>query len=44
MGSGSTGKAAVLEGFEFIGIERDADYLEIATSRIQAAQDNKPIL
>jgi site-specific DNA-methyltransferase (adenine-specific) len=36
MGSGSTGKAAVLEGFEFIGIERDADYLEIATSRIQA--------
>jgi len=37
MGSGSTGKAAVLEGFEFIGIERDADYLEIATSRIQAA-------
>jgi site-specific DNA-methyltransferase (adenine-specific) len=44
MGSGSTGKAAVLEGFEFIGIERDADYLEIATSRIQAAQDNKPLL
>jgi site-specific DNA-methyltransferase (adenine-specific) len=44
MGSGSTGKAAVLEGFEFIGIERDADYLEITTSRIQAAQDNKPIL
>ena len=44
MGSGSTGKAAVLEGFEFIGIERDAEYLEIATSRIQAAQDNKPLL
>jgi hypothetical protein len=44
MGSGSTGKAAVLEGFEFIGIERDADYLEIATSRIQAAQDNNPLL
>jgi site-specific DNA-methyltransferase (adenine-specific) len=44
MGSGSTGKAAILEGFEFIGIERDAEYLEIATSRIQAAQDNKTLL
>jgi len=37
MGSGSTGKAAVLEGFRFIGIEREAEYLEIATSRIAAA-------
>jgi len=37
MGSGSTGKAAVLEGFQFIGIERDEGYLEIATSRIAAA-------
>jgi hypothetical protein len=36
MGSGSTGKAAVLEGFRFIGIEREADYLEIARGRIQA--------
>jgi len=34
MGSGSTGKAAVLEGFQFIGIERDAEYLEIAKARI----------
>jgi DNA modification methylase len=34
MRSGSTGKAAVLEGFEFIGIERDAEYLEIAKARI----------
>ena len=37
MGSGSTGKAAMLEGFQFIGIERDADYLEIAKSRITAS-------
>ena len=37
MGSGSTGKAAMLEGFHFIGIERDADYLEIAKSRITAS-------
>lgn len=36
MGSGSTGKAALLEGFKFIGIERDASYLNIARSRIAA--------
>ena len=35
MGSGSTGKAAALEGFRFIGIEREAEYLEIARQRIQ---------
>jgi site-specific DNA-methyltransferase (adenine-specific) len=34
MGSGSTGKAAILEGFRFIGIEREAEYLEIARARI----------
>ena len=37
MGSGSTGKAAVLEGFGFIGIEREAEYIAIARSRIDAA-------
>jgi hypothetical protein len=37
MGSGSTGKAAVLEGFGFIGIEREAEYLEIAKARIAHA-------
>lgn len=37
MGSGSTGKAAVLEGFAFIGIELEAEYLEIARARIEAA-------
>lgn len=36
MGSGSTGKAAVREGFRFIGIEREAKYLEIARARISA--------
>jgi site-specific DNA-methyltransferase (adenine-specific) len=35
MGSGSTGKAAVLEGFDFIGIEREAEYMEIAKARIE---------
>jgi site-specific DNA-methyltransferase (adenine-specific) len=34
MGSGSTGKAAVLEGFRFIGIEREAEYVAIAQARI----------
>jgi hypothetical protein len=38
MGSGSTGKAAKLEKFNFIGIELDDDYLKIATARIEAAQ------
>jgi site-specific DNA-methyltransferase (adenine-specific) len=34
-GSGSTGKAAVLEGFDFIGIEQDETYIEIARKRIE---------
>jgi site-specific DNA-methyltransferase (adenine-specific) len=37
-GSGSTGKAAVLEGFNFIGIEQSAEYVEIAKARIGATQ------
>jgi site-specific DNA-methyltransferase (adenine-specific) len=36
-GSGSTGKAAILEGFQFIGIEREAEYLAIAEARISHA-------
>lgn len=36
MGSGSTGKAAVLEGFEFIGIELNPEYVDIAERRIGA--------
>jgi site-specific DNA-methyltransferase (adenine-specific) len=36
MGSGSTLKAAELEGFSAIGIERDPDYVEIARRRIAA--------
>ncbi|MFZ6813566.1 DNA-methyltransferase [Undibacterium sp. Rencai35W] len=34
MGSGSTGKAAMREGFRFIGIEMDSSYLDIASARI----------
>jgi DNA modification methylase len=37
-GSGSTGKAAILEGFQFIGIEREAEYVAIAKARIVKAE------
>lgn len=37
MGSGSTGKAALLEGFSFIGIEREEEYMVIAKRRIEHA-------
>jgi adenine-specific DNA-methyltransferase len=33
-GSGSTGIAALREGFSFIGIEREPEYVEIARARI----------
>jgi len=36
MGSGSTGRGAKLGGFNFIGIELDPDYLDIAKARIDA--------
>ncbi|MBB3980138.1 DNA modification methylase [Rhizobium azooxidifex] len=37
MGSGSTGKAAVLEGFQFVGCEREDEYMPVARARIAAA-------
>jgi site-specific DNA-methyltransferase (adenine-specific) len=37
-GSGSTGKAAVLEWCNFIGIDTEAEFVEIARRRIAAAQ------
>ena len=37
-GSGSTGKAAALEGFQFIGFELDPQYSAIANARIDAAR------
>ena len=39
MGSGTTGKAALLEGFDFIGIEREPNYFAIAEARV----NNSPI-
>jgi site-specific DNA-methyltransferase (adenine-specific) len=42
MGSGSTGKAAVRCGLNFIGIEKEQEYLDIALARIEH-EKNKPI-
>ena len=39
-GSGTTGCAAALEGFRFIGIEQDADYCEIADDVSSIGQRN----
>ncbi len=41
MGSGSTGKAAVMSGFKFVGIEMNEEYFEIACARIKKAQEQK---
>lgn len=38
-GSGSTGKAAILEGFQFIGFELDPQYTAIANARLEAARN-----
>ena len=40
LGSGSTGKAAMYEGFKFIGIELTEEYLPIAKARIEFALAN----
>lgn len=38
-GSGSTGKAAILEGFKFIGIELTEDYIPIIEGRLKHAEE-----
>lgn len=43
-GSGSTGKAAILEGFRFLGFDMQSEYIDIASARIKHAEkikDNK---
>ena len=37
MGSGTTGVACIEEGVRFHGIEREAEYVKIATARLAAA-------
>jgi hypothetical protein len=40
-GSGSTGKAALLDGFEFVGAELTEDYLPIIEGRLKWAVENR---
>lgn len=38
MGSGSTGRGAILEKLNFIGIDRESEYVEIARARVADAE------
>lgn len=44
MGSGSTGKAALREGFRFIGIEREPEYFRIACARIEPGHEQPEMI
>ena len=39
MGSGSTGKAAIMSGYKFVGVEMNEEYFDIACTRIDAAHE-----
>jgi site-specific DNA-methyltransferase (adenine-specific) len=39
LGSGTTAMACKAEGFNFIGIERESDYIKIAEARINSVQE-----
>jgi len=43
LGSGTTGKMAILEGRRFTGIEREPEYFDIARRRIEAAMAKENI-
>jgi site-specific DNA-methyltransferase (adenine-specific) len=43
MGSGSTGRGAMIGDFNFIGIELDSDYYEIAKARIEATKKEESL-
>jgi site-specific DNA-methyltransferase (adenine-specific) len=44
MGSGSTGIAALLEGFKFCGMELDKDYFKISEARIESYEEYRKLL
>jgi site-specific DNA-methyltransferase (adenine-specific) len=44
MGSGSTGIAARLEGFRFLGMEMDKDYFKIAEARIENFEEYRKFI
>jgi site-specific DNA-methyltransferase (adenine-specific) len=43
MGSGTTGVAAIQHGRQFIGIEREPRYFDIACRRIEQAYKQRPL-
>jgi site-specific DNA-methyltransferase (adenine-specific) len=43
-GSGTTGIACKLEGFDFVGLEQDAEYSKIAQARIDNYVDEKQVI
>jgi site-specific DNA-methyltransferase (adenine-specific) len=43
-GSGTTGVACKLEGFQFVGLEQDAEYSKIAQARIDNYLEEKPTI
>lgn len=43
MGSGSTGKAALREGFDFVGCEREDEYMPIAKARVASGLRLAPV-
>jgi site-specific DNA-methyltransferase (adenine-specific) len=43
-GSGSTGKAAAMEGFRFIGIEREAEYFKLASERLGRSEAQRQLI
>lgn len=43
-GSGTTGAAALNEGLEFVGIERDPKYAEIARGRLATCERSPPLV
>ena len=44
MGSGSTGIAALLNDFRFVGMELDNDYFKIAEARINSYEDYRKFI
>ena len=43
MGSGSTGMAAKEENFDFVGIEKEKEYFNIASTRIESVETKSPL-
>lgn len=40
LGSGTTGMACILEDVDWIGIERESEYIEIAEARVAFIEDH----